>query len=193
MTPDPGPDITDLLERIRDTDPNARDELLTRLYDELRRMAAALLVKEPAGHTLQSAALLNEALQRLLGNGVLERSPDRRYLFAAVHKSMCQVLTDYARRRIAGKRGGASRRVPLDDALDRVQSKWDLGAIDLIAINEALEQLERRSERQRTIVDLKIFCGLSNREVAEQLEISEATVEREFRVARAFLSRQLAG
>jgi RNA polymerase sigma factor (TIGR02999 family) len=193
MTPEPDGEITKLLQRVRDSDPDARDELLTRLYDELRRMAAALLAKEPAGHTLQSAALLNEALQRLLGNGVLERSPDRRYLFAAVHKSMGQVLTDHARRRIASKRGGAYSRVPLDDTLDRVKSRWNQDALDLIAINDALEQLEQRSGRQRTIVDLKIFGGLSNREVAEQLEVSEATVEREFRMARAFLSRQLAG
>src|SRR5689334_15893344 len=113
MMSDRGPNITGLLKRIRANDPAARDELLSQLYDELRRMAGALLLKEPPGHTWQSAALLNEALQRLLGSGALERAPDRRYLFAAVHKAMCQVLTDHARRRIAAKRGGACTRVPL--------------------------------------------------------------------------------
>ena len=192
MTPDRGPDISGLLERIRENDPTARSELLSALYDELRRMARALLRREQPGIIPHSTSLLNEAMERLLGSGVLEAAPDRRYLFAAVHRAMRQVLVDHGRQRLSAKRGGGYERFPLDDVLEQVTNDWALSPLDLMAINEALEQLEERSTRQRTIVDLKIFGGLTNREVAEQLEISEATVERDFRLARAFLSRQLA-
>ena len=194
MDPDAGTDVTALLAKIRANDPTARNELLSQLYDELRKMAASLLMREPPGHTLQTTALLHEALQRLLGSNVLEKAPDRCYLFAAVHRAMRQVLTDYARQRSAKKRGGAAhRRVSLDEVLDRITTRWSLSELDLVAIAEALDGLEKRNARQRLIVDLKIFSSLSNSEVARQLSIAESTVERDFRLARAYLSRQLAG
>ena len=193
MTPDRGPDITVLLKRIQANDPNAQGELLSQLYDELHRMAAGLLLKEPPGHMAQATTLLNEALERLLGSNALANAPDRRYLFAAVHRAMRQVLADHARRRNAAKRGGAYKRVPLDDVLDRVTISWKLSELELITIHEALERLEQRSTRQMSVVDLKVFGGLSTPEVARQLDISESTVEREFRSARAYLSQQLAG
>jgi RNA polymerase sigma factor (TIGR02999 family) len=185
-----GPDITALLRRIRENDDAARAELLSQLYDQLRKAAAALLRKEAPGHTLQSASLLNEALGRLLDCHLLENAPDRSYLFASIHKAMRQVLTDHARARAAAKRGGAKTRVALDDVLDRIAADWKLE--DVIEVNDALDALEERSGRQRAVVDLKVFGCLSNREIADQLGISEPTVERDFRLARAFLSRRLA-
>ncbi len=193
MTPDQGTDITGLLGRIRAGDPAARSELLSQLYDELRLIASQHLTKEQPGHTLQATALVNEVLVRLLGGGALEKAPDRQFLFGAIHKAMRQVLVEHARRRIAAKRGGAYHRVPLDDVLDQLVTHWNLSDLDLVAIHEALGQLEQRSSRLRSVVDLKILGGLKNHEIAEQLGVSEGTVERDFRLARAFLSRQLAG
>jgi RNA polymerase sigma factor (TIGR02999 family) len=192
MPMEPGPDITALLKRIHANDPNARDELLARVYEELRRMAAALMKRERIDHTLQATALLNEALRRLLGSNVLERTNDRAYLFASVHRAMRQVLAEHARGKDARKRQGGRQRVPLDDVLDRVADRWKLDDSDIVAVHEALERLAERDPRQSQVVDLKIFGGLTNRTVADQLQVSEPTVERDFRLARAYLRQQLA-
>jgi RNA polymerase sigma-70 factor (ECF subfamily) len=193
MMPSQGPDITGLLKRIRSGDSAAENELLSQLYDELRRVAAQYLRRERPGHTLQPTALVNEVLVRLLKNGELRTAPDRRFLFTAIHKAMQRVLVEHARRRIATKRGGAYHRVALDDVLDHLNARWSVNDLELVAIYEALELLEVRSVRQREVVEFKVFGGMNNRQVADELGISEGTVERDFRLARAFLSRQLAG
>jgi RNA polymerase sigma-70 factor (ECF subfamily) len=193
MTLSEDANITGLIERIRANDSDALGELFSQLYDELRHMASQLLTREPPGHTLQTTALLNEALRRLLEDDTLREASDRRFLFATIHMAMRRVLVDHARRRITAKRGGAYERVPLDDVIDRLSARWSLSDVDLIAIHEAMGQLEKRSVRQREVIDLKVFGCLSNREIADQLGVSAGTVERDFRLARAFLSRQLDG
>jgi RNA polymerase sigma factor (TIGR02999 family) len=193
MTSGENATITGLINRMRADDPHALGELLSQLYDELRHMASQLLMREAPGHTLQTTALLNEALGRLLEDHRLKNASDRRFVFATIHMAMRRVLVDYARRRITAKRGGAYQRIPLDDAVDRVAAKWSLSEVDMIAIHTAMGQLEQRSVRQREVIDLKVFGCLSNREIAERLGVSEGTVERDFRLARAFLSRELDG
>ncbi len=193
MTPSGDLDITGLLNRIRADDPRAVDELLSQVYADLRRMAAQLMRDEPPGHTLQPTALLHEAVQRLLGGNALKTAPDRHNLFAAVYQAMRRVLVDHARRRLALRRGGAYEQVPIDEVLDELASHWNLTELDLIAIHEALGRLEERSARQRMVVDLKVLGRMTNSQVAEELGMSEGTVERDFRLARAFLSRELAG
>jgi RNA polymerase sigma factor (TIGR02999 family) len=192
MTRSLGADITGLLERIRADDAEAVDQLLSQLYGELRRAAAQFMGNEPPGHTLQPTALVHETLQRLLAGNALKNAPDRRYLFAAIYRTMRRVLAEHARRRLTAKRGGSYRRVEFDDVLDQLTGRWSLSDVDLVAVDEALEILAQRSTRQRSVIDLKVFGELSNREIAEQLGVSEGTVERDFRLARAFLSRQLA-
>ncbi len=193
MTSSENANITGLIDRTRASDPHALGELISQLYDELRHMASRLLTSEPPGHTLQTTALLNEALGRLLEDGTLKDASDGRFLFATIHMAMRRVLVDHARRRITAKRGGTHQRIPLDDVIDQVSARWNLSDVDMIAIHEAMGQLEKRSIRQREVIDLKVFGCLSNREIAERLGVSEGTVERDFRLARAFLSRQLEG
>ena len=193
MTSSEGANITGLIERIRANDSDAPGELFSQLYDELRGMASQLLTIEPPGHTLQTTALLNEAFRRLLEDDSLTKASDARFLFATIHTAMRRVLVDHARRRMTAKRGGAFQRVPLDDVIDRLSAQWNLSDVDLIAIHEAMGQLGKRSARQLDVIDLKVFGCLSNREIAERLGVSEGTVERDFRLARAFLSRQLDG
>jgi RNA polymerase sigma factor (TIGR02999 family) len=188
----PEQDINVLLERIRANEPEAESELLSQIYDELRRMAASLMRKEFPGHTLQGTAVVNEAVVLLLGKHVLEQASDQHHLFASIHMVMRHVLIDHARRRKAKTQSGSHKRVPLDGVLEQILAKRGLSDLELLAIDESLQLLEQRSSRQRSIVELKIFSSLSNREVAEQLGIAEPTVERDFRLARAFLSQQLA-
>lgn len=187
------PDVTGLLERIRADDPDAMGELVCQLYGPLRNVAARLLSNEPPGHTLQATALVHEAFRRLLESGGMTEAADRGRLFASIHKAMRWVLVDHARRRISLKRGRDYQRVPLDDVLEDLTARWSLSDSDLIAIHQALELLEQRSGRQRVVVDMKIVGCMKNHEVARELGVSEGTVERDFRLARAFLSQQLAG
>jgi RNA polymerase sigma factor (TIGR02999 family) len=193
MTVSENTTITELIDRMRADDPSAMGDLFSQIYDELRYMASQLLNGEPPGHTLQTTALLNEALGRLFEDHTLRKASDRHFLFSAIHMAMRRVLVDHARRRITAKRGGTYQRVPLDDVIDRVSARWSLSEVDMVAIHEALGQLEKRSIRQREVIDLKVFGCFSNREIAERLGLSEGTVERDFRLARAFLSHQLDG
>jgi RNA polymerase sigma factor (TIGR02999 family) len=183
------PDVTLLLERVRDGDEGARDELFARVYDELRRVAARQMRRERRDHTLAATGLVHEAVVRLLEGGVLESVPDRSYLFAAAARAMRQVLVDHARRRSAGRRGGHSRRRPLGDAVDSIQAQ----GLDVLAVHEALEQLDELHPRQAQVVTLRYFGGLSVPEIAAALAISVSTVESDWRVARAWLSGRLRG
>jgi RNA polymerase sigma factor (TIGR02999 family) len=176
-----------LLAAVHAGQEGARDRLVAAIYAELRRLAGGLMRHERPDHTLQPSALVHEALLRLLEGGALVEAPDRRYLFAAAARAMRQVLVDHARRRGAARRGGGSVRRPMDVALAYCAGQ----GIDVLALDEALGRLAGAYPRPAQVVDLRFFGGLSVPEVARTLEVSETTVEADWRFARAWLRGQL--
>jgi RNA polymerase sigma factor (TIGR02999 family) len=189
MTDDAREDLTALLAEARSGNAGARDRLARAVYGELRRLAGSLMRRERSDHTLQPSALVNEAMIRLFEGEVLNRAADRRYLFAAAAQAMRQVLVDQARNRNAAKRDGGRRRVPLDDVLQY----FDERRLDVLGLHEALDRLMALDERQGLVVLLRFYAGLSVPEVAEILDVSVGTVEGDWRIARAWLRRQLGG
>jgi len=187
MAVHPG-DVTQLLENWRQGNSEALEELLPLVYRELRKLAASYLRRERQGHTLQPTALVHEAYLRLSGDEELEIK-DRAHFFAIAARAMRRILVDHARRHHAAKRVGADDKVPLDDA-PALAVEPD---VDLLALNEALDRLAEVSQRQARLVELRYFGGLTNAEAAQVLEVSEATVERDWKVARLSLRRYLGG
>lgn len=161
-------------------------ELLPQVYDELRRMAAGYLRHERPSHTLQPTALVHEAYLRLLGQRTELRNPA--HFLAVAARMMRRILVTHAHRRAAHKRGGASERVSLDEALE-VFVKREAAAAD---VHEALCRLESLDPRQAQIVELRFFGGLTVEETAAVLDISSATVKREWQVAKVWLRREMA-
>ena len=178
--------VTRLLDAIRAGDPSAQERLFHLVSAKLHERAASLMRHERPDHTLQPTALVNEACIRLLEQDALRESSDRRYLFGAAARAMRQILVEHARQRKTAKRDGG-RRVPLDSLLDYYERQ----KVDVLALNEALENLAIKHERPSQVLTLRYFGGFSVAEVAEQLEVSVTTVEREFRFARAWLHRHL--
>jgi RNA polymerase sigma factor (TIGR02999 family) len=179
--------LTLILGRARDGDARARGELVTLVYDELRRVASRLMQRERADHTLSPTAVVHEAVIRLLGEAVFDKAADRRFLFASAARAMREVLIDHARRRAADRRGGGWRRVPLDLVVDYFEGQ----GLDVVAVHEALDRLAELAERQAQVMTLRYFGGMTVPEVAEALGVSVVTVEREWRLARAWLTGQL--
>ena len=179
-------DVTDLLLSWRHGDPAALDRLLPLVYDELRRIAARHLRRERAGHSLQPTGLVHEAYLRLVGAPGPEWQ-DRAHFFGVSARLMRQILVDHARARGAAKRGGAARRVTLTDHVEPAVER----DLDLLALDEALRRLEEMDPVQGRVVELRYFTGLSIEETAEVLGKSPATVNREWRMARAWLRREL--
>jgi RNA polymerase sigma factor (TIGR02999 family) len=190
--------VTDTFLRWRAGDASALDDLLPRVYDELRALADAYMRRERAGHTLQPTALVHEAFLRLL------RLPpgsvqSRVHFFALAAQAMRRILADHARRHRAAKRGGSAVRVPLElveggagaEAVAGIPpGSPEVAADDLDA---ALEDLAKLDPRQARVVELRFFGGLSIEETAEVLGVSTATVKRDWLVARAWLHRELRG
>ena len=158
------------------------------VYEELRRLARQCMSRERPGHTLQTSALVNEAYLRLVDQKNI-RWRDRAHFFGIAARLMRQVLVDYARRRRYAKRGGDARRVPLDEAMIVSEER----AADVVALDAALNSLAEIDPRQSQIVELRFFGGLSIEETAEALDVSPATVKREWATARAWLKREIAG
>ena len=179
--------VTQLLVEWGGGDRAALDRLLPLVFDELRRLAASYLRRERAGHTLQPTALVNEAYLRLIdqeGAQWQNRAP----FFGIAANLMRQILVDHARQRSADKRGGSQlQRLSLTQA-ERLVKQEEL---DVLALNEALERLAEFDPQQARIVELKFFGGLTIEETAEVLGVSHATVEREWKLARAWLRREL--
>lgn len=155
------------------------------VYDELRRLAAARLADEPAGHTLQPTALVHEAYLRLADRPGFA---DRGHLLRAAAAAMRHVLVDHARARLADKRGGGRRRVPLDET-----ARWADSPADLLALNDALDRFAAEEPRKAELVTLRFFAGMTVPEAAEALGVSLATAERWWAFARAWLYADLAG
>jgi RNA polymerase sigma-70 factor, ECF subfamily len=184
--PDTGGDVTRLLEQLRAGNQDVAEQLVPLVYNELRRIAGAQMRRERPGHTLQATALVHEAYMRLAGDVPAQ---NRAHFFAIAAHTMRQILLDYARRRHAGKRGGAgARKVDLDAELlvggDTLE--------DVIAIDEALERLAQIDPRQSRLVELRFFAGLDVEEAAEVMGISATTMKREWRSAKAWLQKELA-
>jgi len=189
MRAEPQQALTLILGRARDGDELAKGELLALVYDELRRVATGLMRRERTDHTLSPTAVVHEAVIRLLGDAVLDRATDRGFLFASAARAMREVLIDHARRRGAGRRGGGRRRVPLDAVVDYFEGQ----GLELLAVHEALDRLAERDERQAQVMTLRYFGGMTVHEVAAALGVSVVTVERDWRVARAWLVGELGG
>ena len=187
MAQEPLSEVSLLLREWRDGDRKALDALLPLVYKELRRLAHFQLRKERPDHTLQSAALVNEAYLRLVGL-TAPQWESRTHFFAIAAQLMRQILVDYARRHIAAKRGGRSVcKVSVQDAnLPQRQEE-----VDILALDEALELLAKIDARQSRVVELRFFAGLSLAEISEALEIAPATAQRDWTAARAWLHREI--
>jgi RNA polymerase sigma factor (TIGR02999 family) len=179
---------TELLIAWGGGDDGARERMLPLVYDELRRLAASYLRRERPGHTLQPTALVHEAYVRLVDQRQVDWSNRAQFVgLAAV--MMRRILVNHARDRVAGKRGGGAEHVPLTLAGERIGTA-DLDVLDL---HEALERLSELDARKGRIVELKFFGGLTTDEIAQTLDVSSATVEREWKFSRAWLLRAIAG
>jgi RNA polymerase sigma-70 factor (ECF subfamily) len=178
------PDLTPLLERLREGDSAAREELAAAVYQELRQLARRQMRGEDAAHTLQPTALVHEAYLRLLsGPRVIN---GRTHFFALAAQAMRRVLVDHARRKGAGKRGGAARRVTLDH-LETPASD----TLDVLELDDALLELERLEPRLARVVELRFFGGHTDSEVCEILGENMARVRRDWAFARAWLRQRL--
>ncbi len=178
---------TQLLRRLAAGDAGAGEALLPLVYAELRELAARAMADERTGHTLQPTALVNEAWLRLVASSAPPAVEDRAHFLRLCARAMRHVLVDHARARAAQKRAGSARRVPLDELL----SSFEERRLDLLALHEALERLEAVDDALARLVDLRYFAGLTIEETAGALGSSTATVERDWRVARLWLRREL--
>ena len=177
-----------LLNRFQARDDQAAAELLRRFSTELHAIAVRHMRGERAGHTLQPTALVNEAYIRLVGLDQMEWQGRAHFLGMAA-RTMRRILVDHARRKSAQKRGSGVTLLSLQSFDGRIEKIDD---VDLLSLNDALEQLEKASERQARIIDLRFFGGLSIRETAEILDVSAETVKKDARFALAWLRAHLA-
>jgi RNA polymerase sigma factor (TIGR02999 family) len=178
--------VTQLLERWSGGDRAALDELMPLVYDELRRLAGNYLRRERADHTLEPTALVNEAYLLLVGQRST-RWQNRAQFIGVAANMMRRILVSYARAHNAAKRGGQHFTVSLGEA-DRFGERPD---VDLLAVHEALERLAAIDPQQARVVELKFFGGLTIEETAEVLGVSHTTVETDWKMARAWLRREL--
>jgi RNA polymerase sigma-70 factor (ECF subfamily) len=187
MAVEAGQDVSLILARARAGDLGARGEVISRIYQELRLVAARMMQRERASHTLSPTAVVHEAVVRLLGEAVFDRAPDRAFLLAAAAQAMREVLVDHARRRAAARRGGKWVRVPLDAVVDYFEAQ----DVDVSEVHEAIVRLTALDERQGRVITLRYFGGLTVTKIAVALGVSSATVERDCRLGRAWLHGQL--
>lgn len=177
--------ITQLLFDWRGGNPSALENLIALVYDDLRRLAKRYLRSERRGHTLQTAALVNETYLRLLAQQQTNWQ-DRAHFFGVAARIMRHLLIDHARTRHYAKRN-ADNQITLDDSFAAAPEQ----TVDLLALNETLERLAAIDARKARIVELRYFVGLSVEETAEALEISDITVKREWLKAKAWLFREM--
>lgn len=181
-------EITKLLQGWREGDRKALDALVPIVYKELHRLAHFQLRHERPDHTLQSAALVNEAYIRMVGLSPPQWE-SRSHFFAIAAQQMRQILVDYARRHRAGKRGGDDETLSLEDTARLVSEKNK--DVDVVALDDALNALAGIDARKAQVVELRFFGGLNFDETAEVLKVSAATVARDWTTARAWLHREM--
>jgi RNA polymerase sigma-70 factor, ECF subfamily len=182
-----GHEITQLLQAWRRGDEDALDKLTPEVYRELHRVARRCMGRERDGHTLQTTELINELYLRLPDLKLIDWQ-DRAHFFALCARQMRRILTDQARARRRHKRGDGARAISLDDALTIATTE---PSVDLVAVDDALNQLAKVDERKSQVVVLRFFGGLSVEETAEVLKVSPETVARDWRLAKTWLMRAL--
>lgn len=180
------PDVTKLLIRVNEGEQEALQELLPMVYDNLLAIARNQLNREYGDHTLNKADLVHEVFIKL-AEGTSVDWQNRGHFYAVAAKAMRQILTDYARKKVAQKRGGKSDRITLDEHVININKQ----AEELIEIDEALEDLFLLNDRLAKIVELRFYAGLSMQETGNTLGISEKTVSRDWAKARAWLFKRL--
>ena len=180
-------EVTRILNQIQQGDPHAAEQLLPLVYDELRKLAAERMAQEKPGQTLQATALVHEAYIRLVDVQQAQHWNSRGHFFAAAAEAMRRILVENARRKQADKHGGGRLRAELPEGLAAPEARPD----DLVALDEALSQLERHDPEAAGLVKLRYFAGLSHQEAAEALGLSRGGADRLWALARAWLFRQL--
>lgn len=180
-------DVTLILQQIEAGDAQAAEQLLPLVYDELRKLAAARMAAESPNHTLQATALVHEAYLRLVGDGKPQQWQGRAHFFGAAAEAMRRILVDHARRKQALKRAGHVEQVAVDVALIAAVSP----DVDLIALNEALDLLAAHDGRKAELVKLRYFGGLTLREAAGVLGISESTADADWAYAKSWLRMRM--
>jgi RNA polymerase sigma factor (TIGR02999 family) len=190
----PGPtpkEVTRLLQEWQDGSREALDRLIPLVYDELHRLASRHLAREWRPNRLQTTVVLNEAYVKLVGQREVSWQ-NREHFFAVAAQLMRRIVIDHARRQAREKRGGSAIHVGLDEALD-VSTSRNIDAVDVLALDRALQKLEQLDPGQGRIVELRFFGGLTVEETASVLRISAATVKREWALAKGWLHRELTG
>jgi RNA polymerase sigma factor (TIGR02999 family) len=180
-------EVTRVLSAISEGDPHAAQELLPLVYEELRKLAAARLAQEKPGQTLQATALVHEAYLRLLGGTQAQHWNSRGHFFGAAAEAMRRILIGQARRKASLKAGGQRERIDMSCAEPEIQGPH----LDLIALDEALEQLTTHDARAAALVKLRFFAGLTMPEAAQALGVSIATVENDWAYAKSWLRLQM--
>jgi RNA polymerase sigma factor (TIGR02999 family) len=181
-------DVTQILSQIEQGDPHAAEKLLPLVYDELRKLAAAKLVQEKPGHTLQATALVHEAYLRLVGADGAGKWDSRGHFFAAAAEAMRRILVENARRKSRDKHGGQVSRC--HDDLEGLANTLAPDPILLLAVHESLDRLAEQEPRKAELVKLRYFLGCTVKEAADILGIAAATAEEDWTYARAWLRRE---
>jgi RNA polymerase sigma factor (TIGR02999 family) len=179
-------EITVLLHAWRRGEAGALDELMPLVYGELRRIAHKYMMREHPGHTLQTTAIVNEVYLRLVDSAGIEWK-DRSHFFAISANLMRRILVEFARSRGREKRGGGIQKVEIDEAILSLPQR----GTDLVALDDALTALAALDARKAKVIELRFFGGLSLEEAAEVLGVSPDTVRRDWRLARAWLCREM--
>ena len=179
-------EVTGLLRQWQSGDKEALDKLTPLVYDELHRLAHQYLSRERPGHTLQTTALVNEAYLRLVEQKDVDWE-SRAHFFGVSAQVMRHILVDYARQHASAKRGGEFQKVQLDGDVMVSRER----AAELVALDDAMQALHEVHPRRSKVVELRYFGGLNNKEASEVLKVSEATIERDWRFAKAWLYREL--
>jgi len=181
-------EVTRILSAIEQGDPQAAEQLLPLVYDELRRLAAEKMREEKPGQTLQATALVHEAYVRLVDAEKAQHWDSRRHFFAAAAEAMRRILVERARRKGAAKHGGGRVEIDLDEALAVVDHRAD----EVVALDEALEELARHDPEAAELVKLRFFAGLGHQEAAQALGMCRREADRLWALARAWLYREIA-
>lgn len=185
MTADAPQEVTRLLQAWGEGDHKALDRLMPLVYDELRRLAESYLRRERADHTLQPTALVHEAYLRMVDESL--QLENRHHFFGIAANVMRRILVDHARAHQAAKRGSGAERLSLDAVAEQAESR----PVDLIALDDALKSLATFDPQQARIVELRYFGGLTIEEVAAVINLSPATVKREWHMARTWLKKEM--